>query len=324
MFTLLDGKTTSATGFKGPIGNELDKAINLLPVVKFKPVKTKLVPPPLDVVKDLSSDQSSLLYHIQWISSGVGDEKKSRGQLGKLCHSRWLTLGTRLLAYYARTENPSMELRILVTLVQECYGPFWFAYKSANTFIKAPVILHELIVALKNMELPQEAGEELKKKVINSALEPVKRNAFCLLGENFLTCMAFSSDSTIRNKGLDKIIELKMSTVKPALRGIRHAEPNLESDCWSDLIDLQNLTPANTSVPPCLETKTIEELEAMREDPGLPPSWPIHSQSVERAVRMTSEAAKHSFNWLKRHEFILAKQKSRKERPTFASKQDYV
>jgi hypothetical protein len=66
------------------------------------------------------------------------------------------------------------------------------------------------------------------------------------------------------------------------------------------------------------------ELEDMIEEELEPPSFPLHSQSVERAVKLTSEASTTSYIWEKRHNSIVAKNKSRAERPEFRTKQDYV
>ena len=62
----------------------------------------------------------------------------------------------------------------------------------------------------------------------------------------------------------------------------------------------------------------------MRENPGPPPPHPIHSQSVEGAVKLVSQTTKHHYNWDKRHKEIISTLKSRKERPQFDSKKDYV
>ncbi len=58
--------------------------------------------------------------------------------------------------------------------------------------------------------------------------------------------------------------------------------------------------------------------------PGVPPPVPLHTQTVERAVKLTSEASRSSYTWEKRHENIVAKSASWKKRKRFGSKKDYV
>jgi hypothetical protein len=62
----------------------------------------------------------------------------------------------------------------------------------------------------------------------------------------------------------------------------------------------------------------------MKTMPASPPEFPLHSQSVERAVKLTSEASKTSYIWEKKHKYIVAKIESRYRRPEFRSKQGYV
>ena len=61
----------------------------------------------------------------------------------------------------------------------------------------------------------------------------------------------------------------------------------------------------------------------MIEVPFTPPKWAIHSQSVERAVKLTSEVSKTAYSNDKRHAMILGKQKSRNIRKEFESKKHY-
>ena len=221
---------------------------------------TKLVPPSPEVIKDLSTDQSSLLYHVQWIATGVGNEKKSMAALGKLCHSRWLTLAIRVLAYFARLEKPSISHVILVCVIQQAYAPFWFEYKKTKNFIDAPAILLKLIKAIQTLELPEEVDSELRDQVIDAALEPIRRNSFCLLGENFLTSMVFDKDAKVRRRGIDKVLELKRPNQEPALKGVKHQIPDVDAWTWDKLIDLDKINPSNTSVPPCLSQMSVEDL----------------------------------------------------------------
>ena len=51
--------------------------------------------------------------------------------------------------------------------------------------------------------------------------------------------------------------------------------------------------------------------------------YPSHSQSVERAVKLVSEASQCVYGQARRHQHILGKVKSRKLRKSFSSKGYY-
>ncbi len=79
----------------------------------------------------------------------------------------------------------------------------------------------------------------------------------------------------------------------------------------------------NCQEPPCTNKISDEDLVAMTTSPGVPFTFLIHTQSVERAVKLISEAAKASYVWEKRHKYIVAKSVSKKQRKAFKTKKDY-
>lgn len=98
----------------------------------------------------------------------------------------------------------------------------------------------------------------------------------------------------------------------------------IEATSWAKLVDAKGLA----YEPPVTQHLTEMELLATvqpftRLDPSLY-DFPIHSQSVERAVKLVSEASKHAYSMDKRHGIICGKQKSRKKRKRFPSKKDYL
>ena len=54
------------------------------------------------------------------------------------------------------------------------------------------------------------------------------------------------------------------------------------------------------------------------------PDFPSHAQSVERAVKLVSEASSFVYGLEARHKYILTKVKRRKLRPAFKSKSEYT
>ena len=57
---------------------------------------------------------------------------------GGLNHSRWLTTAERILCLYVRTQEPSVELTRLATIVVKLYAPMWFTIKSNPLITDAP------------------------------------------------------------------------------------------------------------------------------------------------------------------------------------------
>jgi hypothetical protein len=97
---------------------------------------------------------------------------------------------------------------------------------------------------------------------------------------------------------------------------------NYEATHWSELIDLSQ----NGICEPALtENLSDDELkEALITEIKLDlPDLPAHSQSVERAVKMVSEASHIVYGLEARHRHIVALAKCRQIRPHFVSKGSY-
>jgi hypothetical protein len=83
------------------------------------------------------------------------------------------------------------------------------------------------------------------------------------------------------------------------------------------------ITNVDCQQPPCVTELSDEDLVDMESSPSSPPNCPIHTQSVERAVKLTTEASKISYSWEKRHLAIVAKSASREARKPFKTQKDY-
>ena len=107
-----------------------------LPFVKFDKIDGEILVP-LSVSTDLSTDQAQLFAFVTFITTG----KRLPAiywKLGNLCHSRWLTMGTRVLAEYTKTENPSPELQTLAKYVIQVYASSWFNIKCNGRWYNGP------------------------------------------------------------------------------------------------------------------------------------------------------------------------------------------
>ena len=111
----IDGGTTSGTQWSGSIGSLLGKNLCDKDVIKFTPITTDMDDITKEVAADLSTDQNLFLAFFKAVSSGVFFNDIAHRQIGQLCQARWLTCAIRILSLYCRTQDQSVELKILVT-----------------------------------------------------------------------------------------------------------------------------------------------------------------------------------------------------------------
>jgi len=77
------------------------------------------------------------------------------------------------------------------------------------------------------------------------------------------------------------------------------------------------------SEPPLTSNKTEVELLSFKETPFGVPKYPCHTQAVERAIRLISEASATVVGKEVRDGFIRQRIEARKELPTFKTKQEF-
>ena len=75
--------------------------------------------------------------------------------------------------------------------------------------------------------------------------------------------------------------------------------------------------------PQIIRDITNRELENAKEAPCTFPALPLHSTSVERAVKLVTEASSQVYGMEARHNLILSINDSRRNRPAFDNKKDY-
>ena len=86
---------------------------------------------------------------------------------------------------------------------------------------------------------------------------------------------------------------------------------------------LINLEDVDCFQPPCVEEFNDEVIANIVQNRGTPANIPCYSQTVERAVKLTSDSSKKAVSLSKRNNLILAKCKSRMDRKCFRIKRDY-
>ncbi|KAG7168745.1 hypothetical protein Hamer_G023835, partial [Homarus americanus] len=84
---------------------------------------------------------------------------------------------------------------------------------------------------------------------------------------------------------------------------------NVNATKLSELVDLS----LEVLEPPLTTSLTSQELRNLKETPMQVPKWPSHTQSVERCVKMVTEAAGHVYSHERREEYIDFSQISREK-----------
>jgi len=315
IFKKFDGASSGPSVFAGILGKQCKADFHKEPVQCFKKIQTSF--PEFDIncsYEDLSQDQELLLHYLKGINNGFIEDRISRRKIGPLCHSRWLTLAIRLMALYTRTLHPSEELIKLVTFIVQCYAPSWFTIKQSSSLRDSPKILHKAIESINKVP-------DLEIRALFR--ESIQRNCYCLLPENFLYAMILDDNRDVRRKGWKLIHDLRGQLPY----GRKISEINWEAGSWHELVDFSTLQCYNepASVRK-LSIHQVKKLASTGKELDLP-ILPSHSQSVERSVKLVSEACKNKYGFDGRHSSILTKMASRIRRPNFESKgyycQDY-
>ena len=150
----------------------------------------------------------------------------------------------------------------------------------------------------------------------------VERNAYYAHPESVLQAMLCSNIRYERDKAVEVIMSIRGNDIpvdKPIrVRKNRPINPNAES--LSELTDLST----NPMEPPLTTHLTDAQLQEIVENPMNVPDWPSHTQSVERCVKMVTEAASKVFSHEKREGFIRGQFVSRNLMSINRSKQGLV
>ena len=161
--------------------------------------------------------------------------------------------------------------------------------------------------------------------VIRAVLPTIRRSSYYSHSESILQAMLCSDDKEERKEAVDKILTLRGSVDDEAQIGDRSPRPrrnpliNLQAETLSELIDWTDITE-----PPLTCTLTNKTLKGFAEVPMEVPKWPSHTQSVERCVKMVTEAAAHVYSQERREGYIRGQVTSRGLMSSNGSKKDLI
>ena len=109
IFIHLDGTTNSPATFTGPIGKKLSGVVSDWPIAQFKSIPNPHFPEvPPQVLDDLNRDQYYSYRICKAVMAGSVESDLQYLEIGPIVHSRWLTLGCRILRLHVFLDDPSM------------------------------------------------------------------------------------------------------------------------------------------------------------------------------------------------------------------------
>ena len=336
------------------MGKAIKQNLQMLPIVIFEAIPFADFPTlPMDVLNDLSWDQSYLYRICHAIIIGIVDADLAAIEPGPPCVSRWNILWSRICRLYVATRNPSMQLKRLTTIIVKFSAPMWFHIKRRPYAYQGAVNVHTNLQLLKHLTRKE---QELAKTVI-------QRNAFFAHPDQILLAMCVDEQRAVRSKAVRHIQRIRSetrmideslqnvaaevvgsssTTDEPAPRytsiethGVRAVNEMIKNSAirrmkipklrWNakayhTMIDM---TASLISEPPFLSQLSNAEIAGIVDAPLQVPKWPCHTQPVERAIRLLTDAAVSVAGQEERDGFIRQRLYSRQHMPTFKCKRHY-
>lgn len=310
LFQHLDGNTTGPSTSKGPVGEKLVDC-QKLPVVNFQSIDCQI--PEIDR-NVLSKDQQYLLDISKAIKSGTCEEGLAVRNPGPLSHSRWLTKANRTLRLYISEESPPPELQELVLFILRSYMPLWFTIKTSKHFTDGPKLVYQAI----------QSTRYLPKPLLDVVDPVIERNGFFAHPEHLLLAMIQDDKKYVRELGLRRILKARqIDARRKTVRTFTPPKINFNAQEYSEMI---NWMDCELSSPPLLAEISDDEIKS-HIDSGSIPDWnitfkqfPVHTQAVERCVKLVTEASGKVCGAESRDGFIKSTLLSRSSMPNFTSK----
>ena len=352
----LDGGTSGPFTLKGPIGSTLNDDLTELQVTSFSKIPNPDFP---QVAEEegyrLSKDQDYLYRMTKAIMEGHVPEELLNEEPGNLNHSRWGTLANRYERKYVSTPRPSKQFKDLIHAIVVFYAPSWFQVKTHPKCTDGPKNLMAMIRFSRKLD---KRLQKIVQRVLQNNGYMAHSNAILLTmlteeDKPELRARAVNQIKTIRMKaeqqtqvpqeaeedgrGVDEVDDdheaddsedegLQLDNMEKQAIASSQVRPyvipkiNFEASEYPDLIDWEA---EKLSEPPLTMSLTNEQLTAIQDSPLRVPDYPCHTQAVERAVRLVTEASASVIGKDARDGFIRQRIQSRKELKMHATKKDF-
>ena len=317
LISTMEGPTLSGKGFTGPVCSLLTKVEDMEYNPKFRALSSgeAIIEIPDNVLKEMSTDQKTSYRLVAAVKNGVLPECLQYLKCGELSHARWLTTAQRILFLYTRKHDLDKTntkiLNILASFCIQFYFKMYFDIKVKHLLTDAP---RHIVTSLRILKtLPTQV-----RKVISPHIQS---GAWHAHSENVLLSLLVSHDRIEREFAVDKILKVRgeeeygddsvRARVTPKLNF--NAQTLTELIFWDDIREPVLTTGLSTS-----------EIEALRVTPLSVPPFSCHTQSTERCVKLTTEAAASVTGQKARDQYIKARINHRKKLPQLKTKSDLL
>ena len=281
LFRKLDGETTGPSSFSGPIGRMLAGPVHQLPLAQFPPLPGAELPTlPPDVVSGLSKDLRLLVECATAVASGDGTAVAHRKH-GPVNMARWHTAQSRLLRVFMAEQRPSDELTTLAVYVVNVYVPTVMSIRHRPDLVQAPKHLYNQL---------DRQRRHLTGDALATAQRSLCRNSYMAHPEAVLLAMLGDERKEVRQEAVHLVQEARQRKTSNQLRSYNAPVINLDAQTYTELTDVRKYARDSDEELPFISLFSTERLNELVDEP-LHTSVPCHTQSTERSVKMTTEAA---------------------------------
>ena len=352
----LDGGTSGPLSLKGPIGSSLGEELTEEPVVNFRSIPNPDFPTVAEEDSyELSKAQRYTYRMCHAIMSGEMPPGLADEEPGAYHGARWNTLANRLMRKYVSTPRPSRNFRKLIHSIIHHYAPSWFQIKTHPRCVDGPKNLYKMVEYQRKLEpdLQKEVQIVMQRNAYFAHPEAILLSMLADSDEE-VRSQAVNTIMTIRMKSdqaradlceedngrgvdeededeeeppegedddafrLDPSEDHAISNSK--VRKFVLPKVNFNATSYTELIDWES---AKLTEPPFTLDFKEADLLAIKEAPLEVPHYPCHTQAVERAIKIVSEASAAVVGQEAREGFISQRIKERQELTKFESKRDY-
>ena len=245
---------------------------------------------------------------------------------GKVNNARWITTANSVLVHYMQLTRPSKELKLLATFVTSVYAPTMFKMKEDFHISSGPKHLFEVFKLSKDLLSTNHKVKSLKKErsdLLEGIKITIRTNGFYTHIENVLLCMIMDDNPKLNTKAIEVIKKRRQQDdlIDGQVRKFVVPEINFNAKSYDQLINLNKYADEFSS-PPILSKYSLDQIKKKEFEDDFY-QIPCHSQSVERAVFLTSQAAEKMVGYNARHGWIINKLARAKNFPTNCTKEHF-
>lgn len=285
----MDGQSKTPYEWSGEIGKRIKNCETLEIFEEFRSVEYNCNVSKLDEIAEyLNTDQKYLFKICKAISEGCVTGDWVNHSIGPVNHSRWITTASRFLRLYISEPNPSIAFCEIVQYIISVYAPMVFELKHRPSIVYGPIHLARTIERSKSLSLENQRIVE----------DSINENSYFAHPENVMLSILNDDNQEVRLEGWKKILHARESRLSSdPIRVFKKPTINYACSSYMDIVDLNNATDDD---PPILcDVKVYQEnidflscaKKTEQEFGRFLIDMPIHTQSVERCVKVVTEVS---------------------------------